>query len=134
MNIYADTILEHYRNPQHKNSIAHPTIAHGEVNHSCGDAVNIQLKIKGDKITSIGWSGEGCAISQSAMSMLSEELIGSSVSAVEKLSAGDVYGMLCVPVGPRRVKCALLGLYATKNALRKTKGESSLGWNDMLHP
>ena len=119
MDLYADNILDHYRHPRGKQRIVSPSVTHEEVNVSCGDQLTLDLQITDGNITAVGWEGGGCAISQAAMSMLSEELIGKTVQEAETLRKEDIFEMLGVPVGPRRVKCALLCLDTFKNAVRK---------------
>ena len=132
MDVYAENILDHYRHPRGKVAPESPTVSHEEINVSCGDALTIQLIINDEKVTEVGWEGTGCAISQAAMSMMSEELAGKSVADLEKLTKENIYEMLGVPIGPRRVKCALLGLHALKNALRKSKDEEVQGWTETI--
>ncbi len=129
MDLYADNILDHYRHPRGKQVLSHPSASHQEENISCGDELTVQLTIENERVIEIGWQGTGCAISQAAMSMLSEELAGMSIEDIEQLSPQHVYDLLGVPVGPRRHKCALLCLHTLKNALRKQKGEEAQGWN-----
>ena len=117
MDLYAENILDHYRHPRGKQLLASPTVTHEEVNISCGDALKVFLTIKNDCIAEVGWDGSGCAISQAAMSMLSEEIVGKSLVEVEAIKKENIFAMLGVPIGARRLKCALLGLQAVKNAL-----------------
>ena len=118
MDVYAENILDHYRHPRGKQRLAQPSVTHEETNVSCGDSLIVDLSIADGVIREIGWEGSGCAISQAAMSMLGEELAGKTIDAAGALDAKDVYDLLGVPIGPRRVKCALLGLQAVKNAIR----------------
>lgn len=128
MDLYAENILDHYRHPRGKQALPSPSVTHEEVNLSCGDALTVQLQIEGDRVTSVGWEGSGCAISQAAMSMLSEELAGKLLKEIESMQKESVYDLLGVPIGPRRVKCALLCLHAVKNAVREYKGQPMQGW------
>ena len=143
MDLYAENILEHYRNPRLKSRLLFPSpsgrgqgeggknaafVEHEEVNLSCGDTVTIQLLTEDGTVKKLGWDGTGCAISQAAMSMLAEEVEGKPMDELERLSKDAVYTMLGVPIGPRRTKCALLCLHTLKNALRKAKGEGPQGW------
>lgn len=128
MDLYAETILEHYRHPQGKNLLKTKTVDHDEVNLSCGDSLHIQLFIENNTVKEIGWDGTGCAISQAAMSILWEELQEKSIQDIEKLRKEDMYKLLGVPVGPRRFKCALLCLHTLKNALRKAEGKEPQSW------
>ena len=128
MNIYADNILDHYKHPRGQGEMAHPTVEHEEVNHSCGDALKVQLKIKDGVIEEVLWTGTGCAISQAGMSIIAEDLHGKKTAAVSALSKEDMIALLGVPVGPRRFKCALLPLHTLKNAIRKAEGKAPQTW------
>jgi nitrogen fixation NifU-like protein len=132
MDLYAENILDHYRSPRHKTPISPATIKHEEINLSCGDAITLSLQINDGKITALGWNGTGCAISQAAMSMLSEELTGTSIDDAEQLSTKDVQELLGVPVGPRRTKCAMLCLHTLKNAIKKSRGGQAQGWAETV--
>ena len=128
MNLYAENILDHYRHPRGKKHVASPTVAHEEVNVSCGDTLTLNLKIEDGMIKEIGWEGTGCAVSQASMSMLSEELEGMSVADAERLGKAEINALLNVPIGPRRFKCAFLSLHTLKNALRTLRAEKPQGW------
>lgn len=130
MDVYAEEILDHYRHPRGKALLSAPTVAHEEVNLSCGDALMLHLQIAEEKISALGWDGSGCAISQAAMSMLGETLVGKTVEKAAALSPTDVYDLLGVPIGPRRVKCALLSLHTLNNAMRKIRNLEVQGWSD----
>ena len=91
MDLYAENILDHYRHPRGKNRLEKPTVTHNETNVSCGDSLTVDLIVDDGKITDIGWDGTGCAISQAGMSILTEELEGSTL---ENLSADDMYKLL----------------------------------------
>ena len=118
MDVYAENILDHYRHPRGKRRLPHPSVTHEETNVSCGDSLTVDLAITDGVVREIGWEGSGCAISQAAISLLSEELPGTSLEKIDAFAPQDVYDLLGVPIGPRRVKCALLGLQAVQNAAR----------------
>ena len=128
MDLYAENILDHYRSPRGTEPLLKPTVEHHEVNASCGDELTVKLKIEDGNLTGVSWSGTGCAISQAAMSMLSEELVGKTMRSVSSLTPKDVYDLLGVPVGPRRFKCALLCLHTLKNALRMYEKKEPQSW------
>ena len=128
MDLYAENILDHFRSPRGKEPLEKPTVTHHEINASCGDELTVNLKIENEIVTRLSWSGTGCAISQAAMSMLSEELAGMNLKDIEAMKPGHVKELLGVPVGTRRTKCALLCLHALKNALRKNAGKKPQSW------
>lgn len=128
MDVYAENILEHYRSPRNTGSGNGASIMGKEDNPSCGDELTVHLWIEAGVIAKVEWEGNGCAISQAAMSMLSEEIEGLNVEDVLKMKKDDVYDMLGVPVGPRRFKCALLCLHTLKNAILELKGKQKQSW------
>lgn len=128
MDLYAENILEHSKNPRYTGDLTDATVEHDEENIACGDKIHLELKVDDGVISGIGWSGSGCAISQASMSILSEELTGKSEEEVLVMKKEDIYEMLGVPIGPRRFKCALMSLHCTKNALRKSKSLDVQSW------
>ncbi|MBI2524104.1 iron-sulfur cluster assembly scaffold protein [Candidatus Peregrinibacteria bacterium] len=92
--------------------------------------MTIGLTICNGCLHDICWDGTGCAISQAAMSMLSETLSGKSHEDVAALTKENVLTLLGVPIGPRRLKCALLGLHTLKNAIQKAQGKMMRGWTE----
>lgn len=132
MDVYAEQILDHYRHPQHKNVLDEPTVSHQEVNAACGDRITLQLRLQDDRVTEVGWQGDGCAVSQAGMSLLAGTLLGQSMQELEMRSKRDIEELLSVPVGPRRTKCALLCLHALRNTLRALKGQEPQAWMETL--
>ena len=132
MDLYAENILDHYKHPRNAGHLQRPTASRREENASCGDDLTLELAVEDGVITGLAWRGEGCAISQAAMSLLSEELLGETVINAEGTTKEEVLQLLGVPVGPRRLKCALLCLHTLKNALRTLKGEQPQSWLDSV--
>ncbi len=111
---YQQNILDHSRHPRNSGRLDHPSVSREEMNPLCGDKLHIDLQIDDGVVTAVGFTGRGCAISQAAASMLTEEIKGKSVAEVRALSKDDVLGLLGIPIGYTRLKCALLGLKAIK--------------------
>jgi nitrogen fixation NifU-like protein len=133
MDLYADQILDHYKNPRHAGPLAGAQAHHEEVNLSCGDRVKIETIVDGNGVLAdIGWTGSGCAISQASMSLLAEKVVGRPVEELLALKKPDVLELLGVPVSERRMKCALLGLHALQNALRLEQGISVRSWAETV--
>ncbi len=118
MDLYAENILDHYRNPHHYGHLAQPTVAFDDSNPLCGDKIHLELLIEEDVITDAAFSGEGCAISQASSSMLLDEVIGKSMEELLAMSKEDIFEMVGVPLSTSRVKCALLGFAAMKKMLK----------------
>jgi nitrogen fixation NifU-like protein len=116
MDLYREQILDHYKHPRNTGSVPHPDLtAHG-ANPLCGDVVSLTLKVEGSKITEVKFTGEGCAISQAAASMLTEEITGKKLSDVQKLAQEDMLSLLKVELSPSRMKCGMLALETLKKA------------------
>lgn len=121
MDLYQSEILEHFKNPRHKGRLEVPTASVYSLNPTCGDTLGLDLVVKEGKIEDIGFWGEGCAISQAAMSMLTEQLLGQPVEALGRYSEDDILAMLGVKIGPNRRKCAFLSKDVLAKAYEKSK-------------
>jgi nitrogen fixation protein NifU and related proteins len=78
--LYREIILDHYRNPRNRGELETPPahVAEG-FNPLCGDEIRVFLIVEGDKVTDIKVSGQGCSVSQSSASMMSQAVKGKSV-------------------------------------------------------
>ena len=125
MELYSEIILDYFKNPVNKGTITKPDGTSTEHNPLCGDKIRVDLLLdKKGKVAEAKFSGEGCAISQAATSMLTEKLIGKTPAQIKKIDNEEIYKMLNIPISPGRVKCALLGLVTAKKAAilcKKTK-------------
>ncbi len=122
MNIYQEELLDHYENPSNYGTLPKPTISHEEDNPLCGDRIRIDLNVEDDIIKQVRFSGHGCTISQAAASMLTERIAGKTLAEVKKLTRDDILDMVGIPLGPVRVKCALLALKVLKAGAYGIKG------------
>ena len=136
--MYQDVILDHYKHPHHR-GLREPFGAEVfHVNPVCGDEVTLRFALSedGQTVADISYDGQGCSISQAATSVLTEQIIGQSVpDALKTIDAfaemvssrgsvqgdeevlGDGVAFAGVAKYPARVKCALLGWMAFKDAL-----------------
>ncbi len=120
MELYAENILDHFKNPRNFGTLKDANLKAKDVNLICGDKITVQLKVdKKGKIQDIKFCGSGCAISQASASMLTEVVKGKTIEQAKKINNDDIYKMLAVPLSASRVKCALLGLFTLKKALEK---------------
>ena len=119
-NLYRDFILEHYREPHNKGVLERYDLAFADANPTCGDelSMTLQLDDQHERVTDVAFDGRGCAISQAAASLLTDELRGKTVAELSELAAGDVVVSLGVPIGPARMKCALLAWKVLQGAVR----------------
>lgn len=109
-----------------------------QVNTTCGDEVRLRVGVDGDRVASLTWEGQGCSISQASVSILHDLVIGSTLEDTRAAEAaflalmqargeepdaatedllGDATAFVGVGRYPARIKCALLGWMALKDAL-----------------
>lgn len=133
--LYQEIILEHFRSPRNKGALeaaSHEAHLHNPV---CGDDVHLRVRLEGDRIADLRFTGHGCSISQASVSMMTELLKGKTVDEAETLTRrfnammhgdagaaadrilGNARALSGVAKFPVRIKCALLGWEAFGEAL-----------------
>jgi nitrogen fixation NifU-like protein len=112
--LYRDNIIDHYQNPRNYGTLEHPDISYEDSNPVCGDEIRMDLKIQDGRVLDARFQGHGCSISQASASMLTEEIIGKSLEEVKQIDKQYLLDMLGIPLGPVRLKCALLSLKVLK--------------------
>lgn len=118
--MYQDNILDHYENPSHRGTLAHPTFEIRDLNPLCGDEVRIQACLDDEgRLAAVRFEGKGCVISLAAASMLMEAVEGKTLDEVKKMGRQDMLDLLGVPLTTMRVKCAMLPLRALEKAIHR---------------
>ena len=105
-----ENIMDHSRFPRYYGTLEKPDVHAEDSNPLCGDKLRMDLQVEENRVTEVRFMGKGCAISQSAASMLSEMIEGKTVAEVRALGKEDVLDALGVPISPARTKCAFLSL------------------------
>ncbi len=119
MDLYQQNILDHYHHPKHKGKLPVADRHNEAANTLCGDKVELWIKIDNEKITTVGWDGEGCVLTQAACSLLCEKLINKSITEATTLDPQFMQQLVAVPLGPTRLRCALLPLEVLQKALKE---------------
>jgi nitrogen fixation protein NifU and related proteins len=133
--LYQELILDHYRRKRGEGSLESPTVAVDQNNPLCGDEVHLELAIADGRVVDLAHTGQGCSISQASVSMMSQAVTGRSLEEALDLiehfrqmmhgaeqgdedRLGDAVALEGVAKYPVRVKCALLGWMAAKDAIQ----------------
>ncbi len=116
-----DNIIDLYKNPLNQGELKDASVTHRAYNPLCGDDITVDLLVEENKIVDVRHRGVGCAISQAAVSMLTEEVKGKELDEVMNINKEDVIEMLGIELGPVRLKCGLLGLESLHLAIQEFK-------------
>jgi nitrogen fixation NifU-like protein len=144
-NLYQEIILDHYRSPHHA-GLREPYEAEvHHVNPTCGDEVTIRVHLADGVVSDVSYETLGCSISQASTSVLTDLLIGKSVA--EAMAVHDSFTELMLGRGqvepdedkledaiafagvakfPARIRCALLGWMAWKDAAARAVAEAEV--------
>ncbi len=114
---YKKHILDHYRNPHNFTKIDNPDYSLSATNPLCGDNIKIYLKLENDKISEVGFQGEGCAISIASTSIVTDFIKGKTIKQIKKINEEKVLQLLGTDIHPSRMNCALLPLEALNGIL-----------------
>ena len=136
--VYNELIMEHSMNSYNKKKL--DTVDFCEIGHNpnCGDEITLELKMDGDKIQDMAFSGHGCAISQASTSIMIDTLKGKTIEEAKKIiktfiemikrettneeelrKLEDAIAFRNVSHMPARVKCALLAWHTVEDILNE---------------
>ena len=135
--LYQSLILDHNRSPRNFGTLEGADRHAEGYNPLCGDQVAVDLKLDGDRISDIKFSGNGCAISKASASLMTTAVKGKTLAEAEVLFSGfhglvtgtvvpedpkKTLGKLAIFAGvaefPVRVKCATLAWHALHDAMK----------------
>lgn len=135
--LYRQVIMDHYKNPRNYGSLDGESLTINMNNPTCGDRIQLQMKVEDGKISDAKFVGEGCSISLSSASMMTQTIKGLPVDDALKLSEifslmmqgkdydpgdfdlGDIEALQGVSKFPARIKCATLAWKAMEKGLKQ---------------
>lgn len=117
--MYQEELLDHFHHPRHRGTLANPAIHSGRHNPSCGDSVIMQADVENGQIHAIAFQGSGCVISQAAASMLAVYALHKTPEFMLRFTQDDLIQLIKIPLGPTRLKCALLCLHALQEGIKQ---------------
>jgi len=143
--LYREVILDHYRNPRNQGHLDSPDAKAQGVNPLCGDEINIEVSFSDGVVSDVAIDGQGCSISQSSASMMTEAIKGKTRDEIDELVKkfrtmmsldegedpgldperpgavlGDIEALQGVRKYPVRIKCASLGWNTLMEALQQS--------------
>jgi nitrogen fixation protein NifU and related proteins len=139
--LYRQVIMDHYKNPRNKGILEDGALNINMNNPTCGDRIQLTLKVEDGKIESAKFDGEGCSISLASASMMTQAVKGLPVEDALKLAKifydmmlgndyddgfydlGDIEALQGVSKFPARIKCATLAWKAMEQGVGKQEEE-----------
>lgn len=134
--LYRQVIMDHYKNPKNRGTLEDESLTVDMNNPTCGDRIQLQMELEDGVVKDAKFLGEGCSISMSSASMMTEAIKGKTVDkAVEMSHAfsdmmmgkevdmdeefGDIMALQGVSKFPARIKCATLAWKAMEKGVRE---------------
>ena len=135
--LYRSVIMDHYKNPRNKGSLEEDSVTIDMNNPTCGDRIHLRLKVEDGIVKDAKFDGEGCSISMSSASMMTQIIKGKKIEEaleladifskmmlgeefdVDKYDLGDVEALQGVAKFPARIKCATLAWKAMEKGVKE---------------
>ncbi|MGG4264605.1 Fe-S cluster assembly sulfur transfer protein SufU [Peribacillus simplex] len=134
--LYRQVIMDHYKKPRNKGILEDGSMTIDMNNPTCGDRIRLTMKIEDDKVSDVKFDGDGCSISMSSASMMTQAIKGKDVKTAlamsetfslmiqgkeydDKMDLGDIEALQGVSKFPARIKCATLAWKAMEKGLKE---------------
>ncbi|WP_226035944.1 Fe-S cluster assembly sulfur transfer protein SufU [Aquibacillus saliphilus] len=137
--LYRQVIMDHYKNPRNRGALSDESLTIDMNNPTCGDRIQIHLQVNNGKVEDAKFEGEGCSISLSSASMMTQAIKGKNIDEALKMSKifsdmmlgeeidedeidlGDIEALQGVSKFPARIKCATLAWKAMEKGIDEKK-------------
>lgn len=133
--LYRQVIMDHYKKPRNKGMLEDGSLTIDMNNPTCGDRIRLTMKIEGNKVSDVKFDGDGCSISMSSASMMTQAIKGKDVDTAltmsqtfsemiqgkeysDEIDLGDIEALQGVSKFPARIKCATLAWKAMEKGLK----------------
>ena len=135
--LYRQVIMDHYKHPRNRGKLEEDALVVDMNNPTCGDRIQLQIQVEDGKVKDAKFEGEGCSISMSSASMMTQATKGKSIEDALRMSQlfsdmmlgkeidsgslemGDVEALQGVAKFPARIKCATLAWKAMEQGVEK---------------
>ena len=135
--LYRQVIMDHYKNPRHRGQIEGDSVTIDMNNPTCGDRIQLQMQVEDGVVQDAKFEGEGCSISMSSASMMTQAIKGKSLEQAVKMSRAfsemmlgkeidtegldmeDIEALQGVSKFPARIKCATLAWKAMEKGAQQ---------------
>ncbi|TQR09294.1 Fe-S cluster assembly sulfur transfer protein SufU [Psychrobacillus soli] len=139
--LYRQVIMDHYKNPRNKGSIEDGALTIDMNNPTCGDRIHLTLQVEDGVVQNAKFDGEGCSISMSSASMMTQAIKGKKIDEALQLShifsdmmlgkeyddsidLGDIEALNGVAKFPARIKCATLAWKAMEKGVSEEQQQN----------
>ncbi|PJN88483.1 Fe-S cluster assembly sulfur transfer protein SufU [Bacillus sp. mrc49] len=134
--LYRQVIMDHYKKPRNKGMLEDGSMTIDMNNPTCGDRIRLTMKIEDGIVRDVKFDGDGCSISMSSASMMTQAIKGKDVDAAlamsetfslmiqgkeydDEMDLGDIEALQGVSKFPARIKCATLAWKAMEKGLKE---------------
>lgn len=88
--LYREVILDHNQNPRHRGRVAEPTATQGLFNPTCGDRIEVMVRVVDGRVEDASFDGHGCSISMASASMLMDSIVGRTADEARATAEGFI--------------------------------------------
>lgn len=146
--IYKQVILDHYQKPRNRGKLENPVFKRHLHNPTCGDDIEVEVALDGDRVSQVRFNGRGCSISMASASMMTQAMKGKTLAEARALlgkflammkgekgeykELGEIQALQGVSRYPVRIKCATLAWHALDEGIAEHTGDATLTDESMI--